>query len=353
MPAPPKPSEPQGGTSGSGGSGSDADTAPATFRHPGVLVTKGQLDFIKGKLADGAEPWTAAFNLAKSDPLAAPTYVPMPRASVNCGSNNVPDEGCTEEKRDADAAYTNALLWTLTGDEAYAKKAIEIMNAWSAVLKTHTLSNALVAVRLGRIGLRARAARSSGTRTPAWPQARNRPFRDACSQTAYLPFTLEGTHEIVGARYGLVANGNWEAVMIEASIGIGVFTEDRPRSTKAVPMWKARVPSYIYMKKDGDVPVNPPGMTYDAATISIYWGNQPTFTEDGIGPGNLPRLPPSRIRIRRPHQRRGDRAHPRGGPLRDREGPLRGRVRVQPSVPRRRAHSGVALRRDARHQERT
>ena len=34
----------------------------------------------------------------------------------------------------ANAAYEHALQWAVTGDRAYADKAIEILNAWSSVL---------------------------------------------------------------------------------------------------------------------------------------------------------------------------------------------------------------------------
>ena len=36
---------------------------------------------------------------------------------------------------DHKAAYLNALMWTLTGDEAHARKSIEILNAYSTTLK--------------------------------------------------------------------------------------------------------------------------------------------------------------------------------------------------------------------------
>ena len=131
---------------GSPGGGGDAGpvTSAAGFHHPGVLVNGAQLEFVKAQVAAGAEPWTSAMNLAKASPLASLNYVAKPRASVDCGSNSNPDLGCKDEQGDVAAAYTDALIWAIGGDEAYAKKSIEIMNAWSAVLTTHTLSNALV-----------------------------------------------------------------------------------------------------------------------------------------------------------------------------------------------------------------
>jgi hypothetical protein len=61
--------------------------------------------------------------------------------SVECGSNSIPDIGCTAERQDALAAYTMALLWTITLDHHYADKAVSIFNAWSPMLQNHTDSN--------------------------------------------------------------------------------------------------------------------------------------------------------------------------------------------------------------------
>ena len=46
---------------------------PPAFVHPGILVTRAQLDFVKGKIAAGAEPWTSAAARAKSDKHGALT----------------------------------------------------------------------------------------------------------------------------------------------------------------------------------------------------------------------------------------------------------------------------------------
>src|SRR5207248_435389 len=99
---------------------------------------------------------------------------------------------------------------------------------------------------------------------------------------AYLPITIAGTANTAGGKYGLTANGNWEAVMIEASTAIAVFTDDQATFAKALDMWRARTPSYIYMLSDGPLPVNPPGPTYDATQLQTFWGGQTQFLADGM-----------------------------------------------------------------------
>ncbi|MFF0119987.1 ricin-type beta-trefoil lectin domain protein [Micromonospora arida] len=123
------------------------------FTHPGVLVSRGQLDFVRGRVQAGAQPWAAAYNQMMSSRYASLSRTPAPRSVVECGSYSNPNNGCTDEREDAIAAYTDALAWYVTGDARYAQKSIQIMDAWSATITAHTGSNAPPADRLGRLGL--------------------------------------------------------------------------------------------------------------------------------------------------------------------------------------------------------
>src|SRR4051812_34141500 len=77
-----------------------AATKSATgFYHPGVLVNREQLDFVKAKIAAGAEPWKSAFEAAKASEFGAREYVPKARATVECGPYSKPDLGCKDEQR--------------------------------------------------------------------------------------------------------------------------------------------------------------------------------------------------------------------------------------------------------------
>src|SRR5437762_1546105 len=124
----------------------DDNTTPAKsaagFYHPGILVNRAQLDLVKSKVAAGAEPWKSAFEAAKSSELGSLSYKPPPWDTCQCGPFSKPDLGCKGEQRDSEAAYTQALLWFITGDKTYAENAIKIMDAWSYTLTGgHTNSN--------------------------------------------------------------------------------------------------------------------------------------------------------------------------------------------------------------------
>ena len=256
-------------TTGSGGEGGGPVKDPNAFVHPGVQVDKGQLDFVKAKLAVNAEPWTSALASMKKSSFAALDYKAKPRATVECGPTSNPDFGCTEEKNDVIAAYTHALLWYFTGDEAHAKKAIEIMNAWSAVLVEHTNSNAPLQAAWAA-SMFPRAAEIIRYTYNGWPQADVDAFGSMLSK-AYMPLIDHGS----------ASNGNWELSMIEASMGIAVFLDDHAAFKTSVDQWRKRVPAYVYLTTDGATPVPPPTGNKTGAALIKFWYNQTTFV-DGL-----------------------------------------------------------------------
>nr|WP_260609235.1 alginate lyase family protein [Streptomyces sp. WAC 01325] len=256
------PDSPDGGANGPSGSQSGG------FVHPGVLVSRPQLDFVRGKVEAGEQPWKAAYDQMIKSPYASPRRVPRPRAEVECGSHSNPDHGCRDEREDAIAAYTNALAWYLSKDERYAAKAIEIMDAWSGRIARHTNSNAPL---------------QAGWAGSVWPRAAEL-IRHTYSRwsgadrfagmlrTVYLPQVAVGSS----------ANGNWELSMMEAAIGISVFLDDRDAYDEFVDRYLDRVRAFIYLKSDGDLPKTVSGGGAQSRSgIINYWQGQSTFV-DGL-----------------------------------------------------------------------
>jgi hypothetical protein len=186
----------------------------------------------------------------------------MPRAVVECGPYSMPNLGCAEEINDAVAAWAHALAWQITGDEAYAKKAVEIMNAWARTFRTHANSNGpLQAGWAGAVW--PRAAEVIRSTYAGWAAADIERFKDML-RTAYLAAVINGSG----------ANGNWELSFIDASVAIAVFLDDKASFDKAVGMWRRRVPAYVYLKSDGARPVDPPRGSFN-------WYGLGTFV-DGV-----------------------------------------------------------------------
>src|SRR5262245_25183362 len=79
------------------------------FYHPGVLLNRAQLEFIRDKVTAGAEPWKTALETAKASEWAALDYTPRPWQTCECGPRSNPNRGCKDEQRDSQASYTQAL----------------------------------------------------------------------------------------------------------------------------------------------------------------------------------------------------------------------------------------------------
>jgi hypothetical protein len=252
------------------GTGTPPPPPSGGFVHPGVLDSRAQLDFVKAKVAAGAEPWKSAYNQMLAHSLLAQSRQPKPRATVECGSYSNPNNGCTDERQDALAAYGNALAWFISGNSTYAQKAIQYMNAWAPVIKAHTNSNG--PLQTGWAGSSwPRAAEIIRYTYTGWAQADVDRFA-AMLRTVYLPVVLPG----------IQSNGNWELTMMEAAVGISVFLNDRTSYTTAINRFLGRVPAYVYMTSDGAYPKAPPGsgLTTRAQIVS-YWQGQGTFV-DGL-----------------------------------------------------------------------
>ncbi len=65
--------------------------------------------------------------------------------------------------------------------------------------------------------------------------------------------------------------------MMESSIGIAVFLEDGVTWEKAMSIFAARVPAYIYLTSDGPYPIAARGIKNTKAAVISYWFGQSTF----------------------------------------------------------------------------
>jgi len=221
--------------------------SPGGFRHPGVINTRESLDFVKAKIAAGAQPWKAAYDQMRSSSLASLSRNPSPYAVVECGPYSNPNIGCSQERDDAAAAYAHALIWYISGTSANAQKSIQYMNAWSAKITDHTNSNA--PLQTGWAGSNWTKAAEIIRHTGAgWASADVSRFRTMLINVYY--------NEIKG---GSGSNGNWELIMTDAIMGIGVFCDDTTIFNRALTLWRGRVPAYIYITSDGSGPKAPPG----------------------------------------------------------------------------------------------
>ena len=282
--------------------------APPAFRHPGVLVTQEQLDFVKAKIAAGEAPWSAAFMAAKTFPSDAGGQPPgslgymahtlsaspktlldpaVPEGYVLCGSVSDPDVHCTDEKEDGVAAYTQALLWYLSPDgpdkDAYGQAAIGILNAW-APLQDHQGYNA--GLQAGWMGTEFARAAEIMQLSPNWQSPDISAFKQLMRRAfvGRLLLVRPGVSQPGDASYG--QNGNWILSVADSMIQIGVLLDDHDLFKEGVELWRERTPPYCYLSaRDGAHPAVPcqvppyqgTGSGYSPTATRIadpygYWG---------------------------------------------------------------------------------
>ena len=106
------------------------------FVHPGLL--HGEEDFKRMRTQKGREPWRSGWEKLIANGHASLGYIPRPVENVVRGRDRLATapENYSLLFNDIAAAYACALRWRISGDHRYAEKSIEILNAWSATLKT-------------------------------------------------------------------------------------------------------------------------------------------------------------------------------------------------------------------------
>lgn len=221
---------------------------PQQFKHPGILLSLEQLNAIENKLISNLEPTRAGFEYLKKNQLARLTYIPKPREKVECGEYSKPNLGCSDEIRDAQAAYTHALIWGTTRKVEHAKKAKEIMEAWSGVLSGgHTKNNAaLQASWAAQLWTRAaEILRGTASYSPEmsklWSLEHHLRFGEFLKKQ-YLNDINKMTREC--------RVFNWRASRLEAILNIAILTEDQRLFQSALSEVRYLIKAAIFLQTD-------------------------------------------------------------------------------------------------------
>lgn len=242
----------------------------ATFIHPGVTHTQASIDFVKGKIASGEEPWTSAWKGLQASRHASLDWRPQARAHVERGASNDPDIGSSEFSNDGIAAYHHALLWALNGKELHAKKAAEILNAWSG--KLETISNHDARLLIGMDGYEyCDAAELLKHTWDGWPKTEQQQFAKML-RTVFYPVIKD---------FYPSANGNWDASMLQTMLAMGVHLDDRAMFDRGVDYYlngKGNGAVRNYFKPSGqcqetgrDQAHTQMGLDFLACTCEIAW----------------------------------------------------------------------------------
>lgn len=211
----------EGAGTGSGG-GTPANSVQ-TFVHPAGFHTQADFSRMKEKVAANASPWMDSWNLLIADGHSQLGYTPNPQVVVYRGDPTHADNAyplCS----DIAAAYACVLRWKISGDDRYADKAVQIMNAWSSKLTKISVSDGhydglLVA---GLQGFQFANVGEMMRDYSGWAPADFARF-----QTMMLNVFYPLTSGLITTPSSLSVFSNWDLCAIAATLSIAVLCDDR------------------------------------------------------------------------------------------------------------------------------
>jgi hypothetical protein len=217
-------------------SGADAGTDAGTdaargFVHPGLLHASADFDRMRAKVAAGAQPWKAGWDRLVANPHAALTWTPRPAAVVYRGANGTNPENYGQLYNDAAAAYALALRWQISGDGAYADRAVAVLNAWSSTLTgIDGTSDKFLAA--GLYGYQLANAAEIVRGYAGWAAADFARFQ-TMMRAVFYPMN----HDFLTRHNGACIShywANWDLCNMDSMLAIGVLLDDRAIYDEAV-----------------------------------------------------------------------------------------------------------------------
>jgi len=230
-----------------------------TFVHPGALSSKAELDFVKGRIQAGAQPWKGEFEQIRNSDLATRG----PHGLANIDSKN---HDANLSRDDAAAAYTQALLWYFSEDEVSARRSIAILNSW-ANLQGFTSGTEQDRLQAGWIGAVFASAAEIMRLYPGWTAGEIGDLQAMFKKAFYPQLNTASSW-----------NGNVDLTQIDAMMAIAVFNDDETEFRQGLARLKLRSPAYFYLKSDGPLPRPIAG---DGGDPQKFWSN-PAQWIDGL-----------------------------------------------------------------------
>ena len=206
--------------------------------HPGITHKRSDLDRMKLMVEAGIEPWASTFEALRNHRRAQFDY------EVNVIASN-PDF-VIEYSRDSDnfflndgeAAYYNALMWYITGDERHAEKSIEIFNTYNT-LRRNTSG---IPLRSGRVWRIIEAAEIIAHTYDGWDPDDIQAFKDMLVFPGYSTTSVPTQainngdftfywHIYQGDR---VRNGNQGLFCMRTMMAMGIFLDNEVMYERAL-----------------------------------------------------------------------------------------------------------------------
>lgn len=201
------------------------------FIHPGMLFTLKDLERIKQKVEARESPWIEGWERLKANQYSQLDYSPNFYSIVYRNDNIHSHIGNADLHGSGVAVLYYAIIWYVTKDQAYADRAIAILNGWANTLTDIGGRDRQLAASLYGYELLNGAEIIYHTNA-GWCTTEKNRFTKMVEEV-FLPIT---------ATYGQVnggwANGNWDAAATLFNMCLAVFTDNEWLYNEAVNYYK-------------------------------------------------------------------------------------------------------------------
>lgn len=213
------------------------DTVNYILNHPGVLYTESEIKYMKyaveNKISPNYETWLQLL----SSPLSGTDWTPRAVETVVRGGAG---DNVSRLYIDVARAYQCALIWRISGDEAYGQTACRILNSWSATLKEVTgnadryLASGLFGYQLANVSELMRDH----------PDFKIEQMENMLLNVFYYPLN---ERFLFGNQYGRDHNdayisnywANWDLCNMASAMAIGIFCDRKDIYNKAVEYYQS------------------------------------------------------------------------------------------------------------------
>lgn len=212
-----------------------ADVKVRIFNHPGILHTEQDLDRMKQRVQEKAEPWysdyqrllnSVSYNLSSAD-FETTVFSNVGRGGAPADSGNI-----GHFEKGGNAAYFNALQWVITGDNQFAEKAADILVKWSDSLKVIDGRDRILGAGINAYKY-ANAAEIIRYYNGGYSGYSDEDFK------ALQDMMLNVVYPVIqDAAVPMLANGNWDAAAIVSMISIGVLCDNTEIFDRAMALYQ-------------------------------------------------------------------------------------------------------------------
>jgi hypothetical protein len=207
--------------------------------HPSLLHTQADFDRMAAKVAAKASPWIDSWNILTGPSNNPNTFISLNRTPnaqvvVYRGSDGVHAQNYMSLAYDVAAAYACAVYWKVTGDTAYANKAVDFMNAWSSTLTAigGSIDGFLAS---GLQGYQFANAAEIMRGYSGWAAADFTRF-----QTMMINIFYKDNHQgLQGSLVPLTVYSNWQLCCMASMLAIGVLCDNQSYVDEAVNYFKS------------------------------------------------------------------------------------------------------------------